>query len=141
MGNDGCLDSFIPQALLGQVSEQVMVDDLELAGEHAASVDVGGVRLDALVVAEDLSGGGSRHGGNQQRVAQAVLLDLFTQLGPVPQLGAGINTPHVKLQNLQNGKGKFKTTDCKIHHLKKLSAFWRCKHCRLNYDFNLCQLL
>ena len=104
MGNDGGLDSFVPQALLSQVSEQVVVDDLKLAGEHTASVDVGSVRLDALVVTEDLSGGGSRHGSNQQRVAQAVLLDLFTQLGPVPQLGAGINAPHVKLQNLQNEK-------------------------------------
>jgi hypothetical protein len=104
VGNDGSLDSFVPQALLGQVSEQVVVDDLELAGEHATGVDVGGVRLDALVVAEDLSGGGSWHGSNQQRVAQAVQLDLFTQLGPVPQLGAGINTPHVKLQNLEGKK-------------------------------------
>lgn len=104
MGNDGSLDHFIPQPQLSQISEQVMVDDLEFAREHTASVDVGCVGLDALIVSEDLSGGSSRHGSNEQRVAHAVLLDLFTQLGPIPQLGARINTPHVKLQDLDNTK-------------------------------------
>jgi hypothetical protein len=99
--NDGGLDAIVPQPILSQVSEKVMVDDLEFAREHAAGVDVGGVRLNALVVAEDLSGGGSWHGSHQQRVAHTVLLDLLAQLGPVPQLGAGINTPHVKLQDLE----------------------------------------
>lgn len=100
MRNDGGLDAIVPQALLGQVSEQVMVDNLEFSREHTAGVDVGGVWLNALVVAEDLSSGGSWHGSNQQGVADAVLLDLLAQLRPVPQLGAGINTPHVKLQDL-----------------------------------------
>jgi hypothetical protein len=104
VGNDGSLDSFIPQALLGEVSEQVMIDNLELAGEHAASVDmleVYGSMLSLLPriwVVEAVSA----YRGNQQRVRRNVLLDLFMKLGPIPQLGAGINTPHVKLQNLQN---------------------------------------
>ena len=45
-----------------------MVDHLELPGEDSTSVDVASVGLNGLVVAQDLSSGGSRHGGQQQAV-------------------------------------------------------------------------
>jgi len=40
----------------------VRVDADELAGEDASGIDVGGVRLETFVVAEDLRGGGRGHG-------------------------------------------------------------------------------
>lgn len=42
--------------------------DLELSREDSAGVDVTGVGLDGLVVAQDLSCGGRGHGGQQQTV-------------------------------------------------------------------------
>ena len=43
-----------PQAQARQVHEQVLVDHRELPAQHAAHVDVAGVGLEALVVAQDL---------------------------------------------------------------------------------------
>lgn len=51
------LDGWVPQAQAVEVVQQVLVDDGELAAQHAAHVDVGGVGLEALVVAQDLVGG------------------------------------------------------------------------------------
>lgn len=78
--------------------EQETYDDLELAGKDAALVNVGGVGLKALVVAKDLAGRGSGHGGNQKRVADTVLLDALLQTGPVPAV-AGLDVPHVVLED------------------------------------------
>ena len=46
------------------VLNEMLVHNRELAGQHTTSIDVGCVWLNALVVAEDLRGGGSGHGGN-----------------------------------------------------------------------------
>ena len=51
----------VPEAELDQITEQPRADDLELAGEDTTRVDVRGVRLEALVVAEDLRGRSGRH--------------------------------------------------------------------------------
>ena len=53
-GNELVLEVCVPQAQAGQVQQQVLVDDRELAAEHAADVDVARVRLKALVVPQDL---------------------------------------------------------------------------------------
>lgn len=66
--------------------------------EDPAAVDVGGVGLEALVVAEDLAGGGGGHGGHQEGVPHAVLGDHLPQRCPVPAIGRG-HLPHVRLQN------------------------------------------
>jgi len=101
MSNDGVLHLVIPKASLSEISKEMVVYDLELSREDSAGVNVGCVGLNALIVAEDLGGGSSGHWSNQKRVADSMLLDLFTQFGPVPQLGAWINSPHVKLQDLE----------------------------------------
>ncbi len=91
-----------PQAHVDQVLEQPGVDDLELAGQHAALVDVGRVGLEALVVAEDLRGRGGRHGREQQAVADAVLADAGLERVPVPEVAGG-DVPHVELQDALRG--------------------------------------
>jgi len=48
----------VPEPERGEVHEQVLVDDRELAAQHAPHVDVARVRLEALVVAQDLRAGG-----------------------------------------------------------------------------------
>ena len=47
-GDDGVLHVLGPQVELDEVAQQVRVDHLELAREHAARVDVARVRLDAV---------------------------------------------------------------------------------------------
>lgn len=46
--------------------------DLELSREDSAGVDVAGVGLDRLVVAQDLGCRGRGHGGQQQTVPHTV---------------------------------------------------------------------
>lgn len=73
-------------------------DDLELARQDTTLVNVGGVRLEALVVTKDLAGRSSGHGGNQKRVANTMLLDVLLQTVPVPAV-AGLDVPHVVLKD------------------------------------------
>ena len=56
IGDDTVLHVVGPQAQVDKILQQPGVDDLELAGQDTARVDVGGVGLEALVVAEDLRG-------------------------------------------------------------------------------------
>ena len=72
---------------------------LELAGEHAARVDVVGVGFDGLVVTEDLRRRRGGHGRQQQAVAHAVLRDVRAQPRPVVALGVS-HAPHVVLKDL-----------------------------------------
>lgn len=72
MSNQLLLHVVVPEAGLRQILEQVMVDNLELAGEHTASVNVAGVRLDGFIVAHNLSRRGRGHRGQQQAVADAM---------------------------------------------------------------------
>ncbi len=97
VSDDTVLHGVVPKTLLNELTEQPRVDDLELTSEYTARVDVRGVRLEALVEAENLTGRGSRHGSEQERVAKTVLGNLGLEAGPVPEVG-GCNTPHVVLE-------------------------------------------
>ena len=66
------LELLPPQPPLRQVLQQVVVHHLELPGQHPTAVDVAGVGLDGLVVAEDLSGGGRWHGSQEEAVSDAM---------------------------------------------------------------------
>lgn len=72
VSNQLLLHALVPEAGLGQILEQVLVDHLELSGEHTAGVDVAGVRLDGLIVAKNLSGGCGGHRSQQQTVTDPV---------------------------------------------------------------------
>mmetsp|Transcript_1161 Transcript_1161/g.4600 ORF Transcript_1161/g.4600 Transcript_1161/m.4600 type:complete len:635 (-) Transcript_1161:687-2591(-) len=101
VGDEVVLQRGVPQTELGEVVEEVVVHHGELTGKHAARVDVGGVRLEALVVAEDLRGGRGGHGRDEQRVAHAVGGNLLAQAGPVVAVAAGHlrDAPHVRLED------------------------------------------
>ena len=101
--NDLVLELVAPQAAIGQVLEQVLIDNLEVAAEHAPRVDVARVGLERLVVAEYLSRRGGRHGREQQAVAQTPLGDLGTQRRPVPARRLGLHVPHVELEDALAG--------------------------------------
>ena len=79
-----------PQAQARQVHEQVLVDHRELPAQHAAHVDVAGVGLEALVVAQDLQAraglrraGATLDGGptRAQACVNAVGLGRMTRVG------------------------------------------------------------
>jgi hypothetical protein len=61
-------------------------------------VDVAGICLHTLIIAQDLSGGRRRHGGEQQRVPHPVLGNPGLQRGPIVQR-RGRHVPHVVLQD------------------------------------------
>jgi len=69
VGDDHVFHVVIPQVELNEFAEEPGADDLEFACEDTSGVDVAGVRLEALVVAQNLACGGSGHGRNEQRVA------------------------------------------------------------------------
>ncbi len=45
------LQVWVPEPQLGQVLQQMLVDDCELAAQHSPHIDVAGVWLEALIVA------------------------------------------------------------------------------------------
>ena len=96
-GNQLVLHPLIPEAQLGQVAEEVLVDHDELTAECAPGVDVGGVGLEALVVAEDLRGGGRGHGRDEQAVAHALFHDFLLENVPLPPV-AWLDAPQVELE-------------------------------------------
>ena len=55
-GDDVILEVIRLDAELCEVAEEVLVDHLELAAEHSPGVDVAGIRLHTLFVAENLGG-------------------------------------------------------------------------------------
>jgi len=98
VGGDELSLKFIgPEAKFDQVDEEVTGDADELTSQSAADVDVGGVRLKALVVSEDLGSGGSGHRGEQKGIADTVLGDLLLKTFPVPAVTGG-DTPHIILE-------------------------------------------
>lgn len=84
MSDDTVLHVIIPQTEVDQIAQQPRIDNLELASEHASRVNVRGVGLEALVVAEDLTRARGRHGGDEKRVAKTLTSDLFAQRRPFP---------------------------------------------------------
>ena len=97
IGNDAVLHVVRPQSAVNQVLEQPRVDDLEFSSEHTTGVDVGSVWFEAFVEAHDLRGGCSRHGRNEQRVADTMLGNLGLERIPVPKIGWS-DIPHVILK-------------------------------------------
>mmetsp|Transcript_43526 Transcript_43526/g.93229 ORF Transcript_43526/g.93229 Transcript_43526/m.93229 type:complete len:535 (+) Transcript_43526:75-1679(+) len=87
-----------PQVASDQVTQQVLVDLDELAGQDSPDVQVLSVGFEGLVVAQDLSSAGSGHRGQQKRVAETVLSDLLLEDFPVPSAAGGLGTPQVELQ-------------------------------------------
>ncbi|MDT4849093.1 hypothetical protein FQZ97_832020 [compost metagenome] len=55
----------IPEADLHQVTQEVLIHYHKLTGKYPTAVDIGSVRFEALVVAQDLAGGGCWHGRQQ----------------------------------------------------------------------------
>mmetsp|Transcript_19724 Transcript_19724/g.41632 ORF Transcript_19724/g.41632 Transcript_19724/m.41632 type:complete len:589 (-) Transcript_19724:922-2688(-) len=92
------LEVLVPEPKVDQVTQQVLVDHHELAAEDPPRVQVGGVGLEALVVAQDLAGRGRWHGRQQEAVPHAVLLDGLPEPLPVPPV-ARLDAPHVRLQH------------------------------------------
>mmetsp|Transcript_14943 Transcript_14943/g.44735 ORF Transcript_14943/g.44735 Transcript_14943/m.44735 type:complete len:376 (+) Transcript_14943:584-1711(+) len=102
VGDDLIPDLGRPEITAHQIAQQVLVDNGEFAREHAARVEVGRVRLEALVVAEDLRRRGGGHRRDEQRVAQAVGSDRRAQARPVPAIRRR-DSPQVKLQLATRG--------------------------------------
>ena len=75
VGDDAVFHVVAPETHVDEVFQEPGVDDLEFTSEYSPGVDVGGVRLEALIVAEDLARGGGGHGGDEKRVADAVFGD------------------------------------------------------------------
>mmetsp|Transcript_8651 Transcript_8651/g.23493 ORF Transcript_8651/g.23493 Transcript_8651/m.23493 type:complete len:441 (+) Transcript_8651:1767-3089(+) len=92
------LDRGVPQSERRQIVQQVLVDHGELTRQHAPHVDVGRVRLEALVVAENLGGGGRGHRCNEERVPHPMRRDVCAKLVPVPPGRRG-DAPHVRLKD------------------------------------------
>mmetsp|Transcript_29336 Transcript_29336/g.73212 ORF Transcript_29336/g.73212 Transcript_29336/m.73212 type:complete len:277 (+) Transcript_29336:1128-1958(+) len=96
----------------------MVVDHGELAGEDTAGVDVGCVRLEALVVSQDLRGGRGGHGRYEQRVAHPMLGNVCAQARPVVASAAGHlrDTPHVGLEDaLGDGGARVRLVDSVTH--------------------------
>ncbi len=90
-------NGFVPDSERGKIAQQVLVDNGEFSRQDTSVVNVGGKRLGALVVSQDLGGGSRGHGGDEQRVAQSVLGDFGLERGPVPAAGGG-DTPEIELE-------------------------------------------
>jgi len=97
MSNNELLHVFIPQSHLNEISQQPRIDNLEFASQDSSSIDVRSVRLEALIVAQDLTGTGSRHRCNQKTVSETSSDDLLLQAVPFPKIRR-CNTPEIELQ-------------------------------------------
>ena len=97
VSDDTVLHRLVPEPLLDELAQEPGVHDLELSRQDTTRVNVGRVRLEALVEAEDLRRGRSGHRCQEQRIAETVLGDLLLEAGPVPKVG-GSDAPEVVLQ-------------------------------------------
>ena len=99
-GHDGIFHLLVPKTELNQVQQEVLVHHNKLARQNASGVDVGGIRLEALVVAQNLAGRGRRHRSHQKGVPNAVLANFCTQGLPVPTAAQAVfaNAPHIELE-------------------------------------------
>ena len=76
----------LPQAELLQLVDQVAVDLQEVTRQRFALEQVAGLRFHALVATGDGRDGRGRGDGDQQGVAQAMLLDPLAQAVPALSL-------------------------------------------------------
>merc|ERR1719500_1394629 len=86
-----------PDAKLSEVTQEVLVDDLELSTENPPGVDVAGVSLHRLVVSKDLRSACSGHGGQKEAVTDPVLRYLGFNCCPVMEITRS-HPPHVVLE-------------------------------------------
>ena len=87
-----------PQAQRLQLVHQAPVHHQEVARERLTLEQVGHLRLDALVATGDRGDRRGRRDGDEQRVAQALGLDLLAQLGPATvEVGRRGGRPVVEL--------------------------------------------
>ena len=100
VGNDHVLHRIIPEAKLDELPEEPRANDLEFTGEDTAGVDVAGVGLEALVVAQNLTGRCSRHRSDQEGVPQPGTSDFLLERSPVPEVRGG-DAPKVVLEFTQ----------------------------------------
>merc|ERR1712072_997937 len=98
MGNELHAHLVCPQAPLDEIPKEVSVHLNKLSGEYATHIQILGVWLKGLVVAEDLGRACSGHRGDQQRVTQTMLRNLGLQSRPVPSATLRFPTPEIKLQ-------------------------------------------
>ncbi|KAH3677659.1 hypothetical protein OGATHE_000313 [Ogataea polymorpha] len=96
--DDEILHRVVPQSKVNKVPQQVRVDDLELTSKNSSGVDVGGVRLETLVVSQNLRCRRGWHRSHQERISESILLDTGLERVPVPQIG-WLLAPKVELQN------------------------------------------
>ncbi len=97
VGNDLVPEGLVPDSERSQIAQQVLVDDGEFSSQDTSVVNVGSEGLGTLVVSQDLGGGSSGHGSDEQRVAQSVLGNVGLEGGPVPA-AAGGDTPEIELE-------------------------------------------
>mmetsp|Transcript_5149 Transcript_5149/g.9357 ORF Transcript_5149/g.9357 Transcript_5149/m.9357 type:complete len:221 (+) Transcript_5149:217-879(+) len=71
-GHQFVLHARIPQPQRHQIRQQVLVHHRKLPAQHATDVNVARVRLEALIVPQNLAGAGRGHGRHQQAVPDAV---------------------------------------------------------------------
>ncbi len=83
-----------PNAQLFQFLNQMFIDHHKLASQGPSQINIGRVRLDALVVAQNLRGGSRGHGRNQQAVSHR----LAPKRLPLPQTAKLGRLPEVKLK-------------------------------------------
>mmetsp|Transcript_115149 Transcript_115149/g.161857 ORF Transcript_115149/g.161857 Transcript_115149/m.161857 type:complete len:210 (+) Transcript_115149:316-945(+) len=88
-----------PQVAGDQVTEKVPVDLHELPREHSAHVEVLRVRLEGLIVPQDLCCARRRHWRDQERVPETELGNLLLEALPVPTPALRSLLPHVKLED------------------------------------------
>mmetsp|Transcript_57690 Transcript_57690/g.108109 ORF Transcript_57690/g.108109 Transcript_57690/m.108109 type:complete len:222 (-) Transcript_57690:1604-2269(-) len=108
VGNELHAQLLCVEATLDEIAQEVAVHRHELSGERPPHVEVLGVWLEGLVVAQDLSGARRGHRGKQQRVPEAVPADALLQPSPVPAPALGRPSPEVKLKLTLAGWGALK---------------------------------
>ena len=78
----------------------MLVHHDELSAQDLARVNIAGVRLKALIVAQDLRSGCGGHGRHEQGVAYSVFQYLFAQSFPIPATAQllGVHAPQIELE-------------------------------------------
>src|SRR5262249_31057005 len=86
-----------PETQIFKLGDQISIDLKKVARKRLALEEVGDLRLDAFVRADDRRDRRGRCDGDEQRVAQAVLANALAQLVPARWI-IGSNAPMIHLQ-------------------------------------------
>mmetsp|Transcript_18779 Transcript_18779/g.50399 ORF Transcript_18779/g.50399 Transcript_18779/m.50399 type:complete len:267 (-) Transcript_18779:808-1608(-) len=87
-----------PESARNKISEKMLVHLHELAGQHPSNIKILRVRLERLVVPENLGCARRRHGRNQERISKSMVSDFLFQTCPVPSTTLRGSLPQVELQ-------------------------------------------